>query len=184
MTTLMNRYIGVFLTVSTFVGCLLFAPVHACATDAQDISASLKALLLMNSHPSGNISVAIVFDPLNQESRADAEGIKTIMDNGIGSSSIMKLEPRLVSIADTSRFSDAKVVFLAKGISPAGFEAISKAASPGILTISTDIDCVMAHKCVLGITSKPHVTIYYSTVATEAEHISFVSAFLMLVKHI
>lgn len=138
----------------------------------------------MNDRPSGTINVAIVYDSTGPESKADAESIKNKIDNGIGVPSGLKLTSKLISISELDKLADVKLVFLASGVPPAGFEPVSKASSSGILTISTDLACVRTNKCVLGIESKPRVSIYYSPVAAESAHISFVSAFLMLVKQI
>ena len=170
--------------VLPFFVSLLFTCSPAWATDAQDISIGLKALLLMSDRPSGTVNMAIVYDSANPESKTDAESIKHTIDNGNGVPGGLRLTSRLVSISGIDRLTDVKLAFLASGISPAGFDSISKAASSGVLTVSTDTACVRTNKCVLGIESKPRVVIYYSPAAAEAAHISFVSAFLMLVKQI
>jgi len=138
----------------------------------------------MNNRPSGVLSVAVVYDPASSESKADAESIKSNIDSGVGVPSGLKMTSRLVSISGIDKLTDVRLAFLASGISPAGFDSVSKAASSGMLTISTDIACVRTNKCVLGIVSKPRVAIYYSPAAAEAAHINFASAFLMLVKQI
>lgn len=171
-------------TLLPFLLSLLFVCSPAWATDAQDISIGLKALLMMGERPSGVVNVAIVYDSASPESETDAESIKSKIDSGVGVPSGLKLATRLINISELDKLSDVKLVFLASGISPAGFDPISKASSSGILTISTDIACVRTNKCVLGIVSRPSVAIYYSAAAAEAAHISFVSSFLMLVKQI
>lgn len=170
--------------VLSFFFSLLFICSPAWATDAQDISIGLKALLMMNDRPSGIVNMAVVYDPAVPESKADAESIKNKIDNGVGVPGGLKLASRLVSISESDKLTDVKLAFLASEVSPVGFDAISKAASSGILTVSTDTACVRSNKCVLGVEAKPRVAIYYSAAAAEAAHIHFVSAFLMLVKQI
>lgn len=50
--------------------------------------------------------------------------------------------------------------------------------------MSTDLGCVKANKCILGLVSKPSVDIYYSKSAADAAKITFSPAFTMLVKQI
>lgn len=155
------------------------------ATDPLDISTGLKTLLLMNEKSSGTVPVAIVYDAGSPESKADAESMKTDIDNGVGVLSGLTLNAYVVSTADIAKISGAKIAFLAKDINSSHFGSIYDIASRNeVLTISTDINCVKANKCILSIVSKPHVEIYYSPAAAEASHISFAPAFTMLVKQL
>lgn len=169
---------------------LVFLPVflfchQVLATDALDISTGLKTLLLINNRPPGALVVGIIFDPDIVSSRADAESIKSNIDKGNGVPGGLSLSAQLISTADMKGLTVAKAAFLAKGLLPADYRLIGDAASAsGILTISTDLACAESGHCVLGIVTAPRVEIYYNAAAAEASHISFSSAFLMLVKQI
>jgi len=164
--------------------CLLLCS-PAWATDALDISVGLKILPLVNGRSLDSLSIAIVFDPASSESKADGEFIK----NGIANAAEILNEPRLaihlVNINTLDQLSGSKMVFIARSVSSAHFDAISHAAAlNGALTLSTDLECVKSHKCVVGIVSQPHVEIYYSPAAAANSHISFSSTFTMLVRQI
>jgi hypothetical protein len=163
-----------------FLGVALADP--AAATEPLDIQVGLKALPLLTTKITGEATMAVVYDPANAASKADAEGIKKTVDGGIDVPGGVKLSAMLVGVGELSKLSTAKIAFLTAGLA-SQFDAIgAAAAAAGVLTISTDVDCVKAGKCILGIVTKPSVTIYYSKPASEAAKISFSQAFTMLVK--
>lgn len=168
------------------LGCMVLtlSPSVSFATNAQDISIGLKVLLLVkNFH--GMIPIAIVYNPDFPDSLADATSIKNSIDAGLGITEELTFNAYLVSSKEMNKLLDAKVAFLTDNLLPDGANAVcDTAGKQGILTISGNIGCVKANKCVLGIISKPRVEIYYSPVAAEASHLSFDSAFMMLVKPI
>jgi len=163
---------------------VLSSPI-AFATDQIDLSVGLKTLFLMNNKISGTVAVAVVFDPVNAESKTDAETIKNNIDSGNGIPNGLTLSAHLVSIHDLEKSPGAKVIFLAKDLSAVNFDAVNRTATAtGALTMSTDLECVKTNKCILGIVSRPRVTIYFSETAANASHIGFAPAFLMLVQQI
>lgn len=86
----------------------------------------------------------------------------------------------MAPVTDLAKLSGAKLGFIARG---ACTNTVSEAvAARNILTFSTDIECVKAGKTILGVVSNPNIQIYYSKSAAEAAKISFVQAFLMLVR--
>jgi len=154
----------------------------AAATERLDIQVGTKALPLLTNKMSGDVPMAVVYDPANADSKTDAEGIKKNVDDGIDAPGGIKLSAMLVGVGELSKLSTAKIAFLTPGLS-AHFDAIGAAAAgAGVLTISTDIECVKAGKCILGVATKPSVTMYYSKAASEAAKITFSQAFTLLVK--
>jgi hypothetical protein len=145
----------------------------------------MKILPLLENRLHGTAVVAVLYNPASAESIADANNIKNALEHGMGSLIEVTLVPKLVSISELNQMTGSKIAFLAKEIPPDNFDAISSAAaSSGILTISTDLRCVNANKCVLGVVFAPTVKIYYSRTAAEASHISFTPVFLMLIKRL
>jgi hypothetical protein len=155
------------------------------ATDQLDLKVGLKVLPLLTNKITGAATAAIVYDPANADSKAEADSIKAIIDGGIEAPGGIKLTSLLVGVGELGKLSGAKIAFLAQGISSANLDAVNKAASDaGVLTMSTDLDYVKANKCVLGVVSKPSVQIYYSKAAADAGKIGFAQAFTMLVTQI
>jgi len=126
--------------------------------------------------------MAIVYDPANAVSRTDAESIKKIVDSGIKIQGGGKLDAILVSVSELGKLSRAKIAFLTPGLS-AHYTAINRATSAAsIITITTDIECVRVAKCIIGVSTQPNLTIYYSKEAADNAKIEFSQAFSMLVK--
>jgi len=157
------------------------APVFA--TEALDVSVGLKTLPLLKNRITGAINMAIVFDPVNPESRADADAIKAIADDEGVAAGGDRLIGMTVAVTDLAKLKGAKVIFVARGVTADGFETVAlAAAADGIISISTDLACVKAGKCVLGIVTRPTVEIYFSRAAASASHLGFSSSFIMLAK--
>ncbi|MDR3436161.1 hypothetical protein [Telmatospirillum sp.] len=153
------------------------------ATDAFDLSVGLKTLPLLSQRIVGPVNMAIVFDPGSPESRADADAIKAAADGGAEVPGGERLVPMLVAADDLSRLKGARLLFLTQGARAGAFDAVALvAAANGILSMSADLACVRANKCVLGIVSRPTVEIYFSRPAAVASHIGFTPAFTMLAK--
>ncbi|MEJ0062561.1 MAG: hypothetical protein WDO70_05020 [Alphaproteobacteria bacterium] len=164
--------------------CLLVArPVWA--TDQQDLSVALKTLPLLTNKMTSPTAIAIVYNPASAASREDAESIKSIIDGGLEAPGGIKLLARLTSTEELSGLSAVKIAFMAHELPETDYGRVNEAASKaGVLTICTDIGCVKANKCVLGVVSRPQVVVYYSPVAAEAAKIGFAAAFTMLVKQV
>lgn len=164
---------------------LVFSPSVTLATDAMDIATGLSTLPLMNDKIYGIIPVAIIYDPGNEESIADSQNIKDDIDKGVGVPLSLSVHTKLVSIKDISQLQGSKVAFLAKDINKNKVDSVCEAAGKnGMLTISTNINCVKANRCILAVITKPRIQIYYSPVAAEASRISFAPEFIMLVKQL
>jgi hypothetical protein len=155
------------------------------ATTESDLIVGLKTIPLLKHKFADRVFVSIIFDPDNSTSKEDAQVIKSILDSGMVSSGGVQLTTGFVSINQLSKLDNAKIAFITPGLSTSAQEALyERASQAGVLTISTDLNCVRTNKCVLGVVSQPSVEIYYSHVAAEAARISFVQVFTMLVKHI
>lgn len=159
------------------------APVFA-TTDQTDLSVGMKTLPLLTTKITGTASLAILFDPANAASKEEANGIKAILDGGFEAPGDLKLTGVLVPVSDLGKIAGSKIAILTDGLH-AYYGAISAvAATNSVLTMSTDLGCVQANQCILGIVSRPHVEIYYSKTAAAAAKISFGQVFTMLAKQI
>ncbi len=155
------------------------------ATDQRDIATGLKTLLLLTDKMAMPATVAVLYDPTLPDSQEDAETIKNDIENGIGVPGELTLKAQLTSVEVFSPASSAKIAFVAQGLAADSFDRIGRAAAAaGILTMSVDMNCVRANKCVLGIVTRPRVEIDYSPAAAQAAHIVFAPAFIMLAKQI
>ncbi|MDR3449134.1 MAG: hypothetical protein P4M15_05210 [Alphaproteobacteria bacterium] len=167
----------------TFLAILLAISNPAWATESSDLSVALKTLPLLTAQIASPATVAIIYDPANPASEADAQKMRSILESELQAPGDVKLIVRMVGTTGLSGLAGAAIAFLANGISPQDYDAIATAAA-GALTICTDLPCVEANKCVLGIVSRPRVEVYYSPSAAEKSKVHFVSAFTMLAKQV
>ncbi|MDD5587409.1 MAG: hypothetical protein PHY92_10740 [Alphaproteobacteria bacterium] len=163
---------------------VLFLSFPAWATDKTDLTVGLKTTPLLINKITGTAAMAVVFDPSNAASKAEADEIKGIIDSGLEAPGGVKITALMVPVSELNKLGEAKMAFITNGLK-ASFDAIAPAAaSAGVLTMSTDLECVKNNKCVLGVVSKPSVEIYYSKSAAEAGKVGFAQAFTMLVKQV
>jgi hypothetical protein len=163
----------------------LFSATPCFATNAADLAIGIKILPLLTNKPTSAVHIAVIFDPLNNVSATDTQNIRASMDHDLEMPGGGKFIYETIPITELHRLSNFQIAFLAKGMSMSAYGAIATAASKfGVLTISTDLDCVRNNKCVLGIVSIPTVEIYFSKSAADSSKVSFSAAFLMLVKQI
>jgi hypothetical protein len=150
-------------------------------TTALDVKVGAKAAAFVEPALSGDIDTAIVFDPSNPASKADADAIAAALGGGLAIKG-GALKPKLVPVGDVGGLSGVKVMFVAHGVG-AGMTAVADASKANsILTISNDMSCVQSDQCVVGVESKPKVSIVVSKSATAAANLQFGAAFLMMVK--
>ncbi|WP_417451107.1 hypothetical protein [Kordiimonas sp.] len=158
-----------------------FQGIAQAETTKRDVQVGAKAAAFVQPELTGDIATAIVFDPSNAASKADADTIAAALGDG------MKikhgtLRPKLVPLNDTAALATARVVFLAHGVGDGMSSVASAAATNAILTISNDMSCVETDRCVVGVQSKPKVSIVVSKAASAAANLQFGAAFLMMVK--
>ena len=151
-------------------------------TSKKDIQIASKALNFMVPKVTGIAEVAIVFDPKNPASIAEADQIISIIGSGLKVGKV-KLSARKVS-SDVLDFSESKMVILTSGTTAIQGKVKAAADSAGLLTVSTDETCVASANCVMGVKSKPKVQITINLSATSAAGIKFSPAFKMMVNKI
>lgn len=129
----------------------------------------------------GQVTAAIVFDPDDPASEAEARTIERTLANGL-TVGALRLKPKRVAEDDLGELAGARVAFVTKGVN---YRNVARSAEgQSILTISSDIACVNAGYCAVAISSGPKVQIFVSREACGAASIRFSAAFLMLVKEI
>ncbi|NIJ08239.1 hypothetical protein FHS31_001856 [Sphingomonas vulcanisoli] len=136
----------------------------------------------VQSPPIGLVVAAIVYEPGNAASEAEAAAIETEIGAGltVGRATI---KARRVSVNALGGLAGVKVAFVTSGVHAQ--QALAEAAAhDGILTITGDTACVQAGRCVVAVSAAPRTQIIVSRAAAAASGIHFGSAFLMLIKEI
>ncbi|MDP9127182.1 MAG: hypothetical protein M3N08_02825 [Pseudomonadota bacterium] len=174
----------IFLTVAGAIALAGLNPLPCLATERQDIVAGLDTLPMMVDKISGDVTMAIIFDAAIPASKADADNVKAIVDAGINVPGGGKLSALLVNVNDLAKLSRVRLAFMTTGLAPhfADINLVTSAAS--VLTVSTDISCVTAGACIIGISNSPKLAIYFNKAAADAAKIEFSQGFAMLVRQL
>lgn len=171
-----------FFAIFLFFVLLCSSPVEA--KENTDVLVGIKTLSMLSRELPESVTMGIVYDPDNPESKASAGAIKKILDDGVKTSEGTVVSGRLIPLAEIGQLKDVNLAFVTKG-ARTQFDAIAQiSVSNNILTMTTDIDCVRENKCILGIETQNAVQIYLSRAASEMAKIDFDSAFIMLVKKV
>jgi len=166
----------------TLIVTSFFAMPSAYAMDELDLSVGLKTLALLDNKISGDVPLAIIYDPKLPDSEAEAASLHKIITDGFQAPGRLKLSAVMVSVDDLSKLSSAKVGIVTKGSCTS--TVAEATAHQGILTMTSDLDCVKANRCVLGIISHPSVQIYLSRSAADAAKVGFSQAFIMIAEQV
>jgi hypothetical protein len=174
-------------TFSVAVGVICFLagwpllPPQAARADTtpKDIQVILKSIGFLTSKPTGNVNVAVVFEPASPESKKDADSIKALLD-AAGGGPIVPVT-KLVGV-DQAAGLDSQAVVMSVGVSPAGQDSLAAAVKgKKVLTISTDPACARAGKCVISVHTEPSVEILFNAAAAQAAGVDFQPNFRMMI---
>lgn len=164
---------------------MMAAMLAASAANAQlapsSVGASARIVSFLAPALSGSVTTAIVFDPGNPASTAEAAQIENALKGGMAAGGA-KLMPKKVPVTALGGLAGAKVAFITQGLA-AHYGAIASNAR-GVLTITGDKGCAAAGKCVVSITTAGKTDISVSKAARSASGLSFNSMFAMLAKEI
>ncbi len=147
----------------------------------ENVPSVARIFAFLSPPPSGVTTAAIIFDPASGASMSEAAQIEKALAEGLVVGSA-RLVPKRVSIASLANLRGVRVAFVTRGLH-AHYTEIG-AASRGLLTITTDRDCVVAGKCVVGVSSGAQTEIIVSRTALRAAGIRFGAMFAMLAKEI
>ena len=148
---------------------------------SNSVLAGARTLSFLEPALSGSLIAAIVYQPGNASSEAEAQAIEHALGGGLVVGS-MKLKPIRVSADALGGLAGAKVAFVTRSTN---YRLIAAAAAQrSIITISSDPACAQAGLCAVSISSGSKVQIIVSSAACKAAKVKFGAAFLMLVKEI
>jgi hypothetical protein len=156
-------------------------PPAAAQMTSNNALAGARALSFLQPGLSGPISAAIIYQPGDPESEAEAQAIERALGGGLAVGSFT-LKPRRVAAGALAGLAGAKVAFVTRAASDRS--VASAAAQRSIVTISSDPDCARQGLCALSISPGSKVQIIVSKAACGAAKVKFGAAFLMLVKEI
>jgi len=146
-----------------------------------NIPVATRVISFVQPALSGSIPAAIIYEPGNAASEAEAASIERAGPLVAGKGS---LRLKRVAANALGQLAGVRVAFVTSGLRDVGAQIAAASARQSILTITSDLSCVQAAHCVVAISTAPRVQITVSRAASKAANIQFGSAFLMLVKEI
>lgn len=146
-----------------------------------NIPVATRVISFLQPALSGSIPAAIVYEPGNAASEAEAASIERAGPLVAGKGT---LRLKRVAANALGQLAGVRVAFVTSGLRDAEGQIAAAAARQSILTITSDLACVQAAHCAVAISTTPRVQITVSRAASKAANIQFGSAFLMLVKEI
>lgn len=161
-------------------GLVASQPISAQMTPST-VTAGARALSFLRPAMSGPAIAAIVYQPGNAASEAEASAIERALGSGLVAGGVT-LKPKRVAANNLSAMAGARVAFVTRATNYR--EVAAAAASRSIITIGSDPACATAGFCVIAISAVPRIQIFVSKAACHATKVSFGSAFLMLVKEV
>lgn len=172
------------------VAALLLAAAGAVAATAPatadvtltDIQVAARALSFMESPPSGNVRVGIVYDPSETRTSRQARQLRAMLDGGLRVGNL-ELEPTMVSV-DQAAEADVDVFFLTEHLGEAAGRVAEASNNRGIPCATTDIEQVRNGLCALGIRSAPKVEILVNRSAADKSGTTFATAFRLMINEL
>lgn len=146
-----------------------------------NLPVATRVISFLQPAPSGMIPAAIVYEPGNAASEAEAASIERAGPLVAGKGT---LRLKRVAVGALGGLAGVRIAFVTAGLRDQQGQIGAAAARQSILTITSDLACVQAAHCSVAISSSPRVQITVSRAAAKAANIQFGSAFLMLVKEI
>ena len=161
------------------LACLL-GPTVAGATAPKDLKIGIHVIDFITNAPPGRVGLGVVYDSRSRESQEDAQAILASLAS-VELHVPAGLKPVLVDIRDLDETSDLRAVIVADHMKADYDELADYGRRRHTLVLSSDLDCVRAGKCTVGIASVPRVEVIVSTQQAQASGIQFSEAFRMMV---
>jgi len=146
-----------------------------------NVAVAARVVAFRQPPPSGTVTVAIVYDPGDAESQAEAAAIERSVGSGVSAGKAM-LRVRKVAVSQLGGLASMSAAFVTSGLRDRQVDIAAAAQRASVLTITSDLACVRAGQCAVAVNGGARVQISVSRAACSAARIQFGSAFLMLVK--
>ncbi len=167
---------------------LLFAalccmPAIPAAAADFNVAVAARVVGFRQPPPGGATTAAIIYEPGNGASEAEASAIERGIGAGVPVGKGM-LKVRRVAAGQLGGLAGVSVAFVTSGLRAHQADIAAAAQKGSILTITSDAACVQAGRCAVAVSPGAKVQITVNRAACKAARIQFGSAFLMLVKEV
>ena len=165
--------------ILTILCIALFGSFADAQTGQRDLEVIGRALNFVEGASGQERTIAIVYEASDE---AEANELASLMDGGLRAGRVT-LTARLVSIQNLSSLDGVDAAILV-GSTSENSTAFDAASSRGVMTVSTNMQCVENARCVMGVQSNPSVKVVVNRNAANGSSVSFTAAFAMMVEEI
>lgn len=159
--------------------CLIY-PSACLATTLKDVQIGVRVIDFLADPPLPRSHLAVIFDSYSKDSQEDARSILTWLTTEPVAAKTSLL-PVMVDVHNLEEARGMRVGFVAAA-TEAGYPAISEFARKNhVVTISSELSCVRAGICTVGIASAPRVEVIVNRRVSETSGVDFIEAFRMMV---
>jgi len=150
------------------------------ATTLKEVQIGVRVVDFLADPPPPGSFLAVIFDSHNKESQDDARNIMTWLSPGSvgGKTSLL---PVMVDVHNLDEVQGVRVAFVASATETGYVAILEFARKHAVVTISSELSCVRAGICTVGIASTPRVEVLVNRHVSETSGVTFTEAFRMLV---
>ena len=142
-----------------------------------------RTLSFVEACDGGMLELGIVYAPDRAASVRQAESLKAAIGDALAAGKVT-LKARLIPVDQLASATGLAGIFVAGDLGPQISEVSRAAQRLHIPTISNEIACVRAARCVVAFTSQPTVEIVLNHEAASSAGVRFTQAFRMLVREL
>ncbi len=166
------------------LGLLAGAP-RTCAaqTTARDAQIIARALSFSDAGPTGTLEIGIVYAPDQANSVRQAESLRASIGDSLVAGRVT-LRSRLLPVDQLAAATGLAGLFVTSDLGPYLDAIAATAQRLHIPTISNEMACVRAARCILAFSSQPNVEIVLNHDAANKAGVHFTAAFRMLVREL
>lgn len=172
------------LNIALFALSCFYSPLSWAETTPKDMQVLGRALGFLEKPLTGSVVIGVLYAPGNSASEADLKAVQDTLAKGLKSGNVTLEAKPIALTALNNELNGLKVIFVTEGLSSQYEQIVAAIKDKGILSVTTDLACVQAEKCAVGVKSEPKVEIIVSRAAAGAVGVAFSASFRMMIKEI
>ena len=155
-------------------------PPAAAGTTVKDVLVAVRTIGFVVNPPTGAVELAVVFDPGRPDSVDEMKTALAALADGtrVGGATV---HPVPLAVTELSPLKAFRFVLLTGGVSGYFQTVFDQTRGRGVLTMSTDLACVRAGQCVMGVAAEPRVQVLVNRAASQAAAVEFAVSFRMMI---
>jgi hypothetical protein len=171
--------------ISLVVLLLLMLAPQTCRAQftARDGQIIARTLGFIESAASGVVEIGIVYAPDSRTSQRQAEDLRATIGDALTAGKVI-LKARLIPVDQLPTVTGIAGIYVTDDLGPHLDDVVAAARRLHVPTISTEMACVQAGRCVLAFSSQPTVEIVLNRGAANNAGVRFNQAFRMLVREL